>query len=57
MNRTLVAVSYARTSGESGDSVSLASQHKRNRKYAEANGINIAHEVSEEFTGTKISRP
>lgn len=53
----IIADSYARTSGESGDSVSLDSQLKANRRFAENAGITIAREYKEEYTGTKVSRP
>lgn len=53
----MIAVSYARTSGESGDSVSIASQHKANQKFADSMGIEIAYKFDEEFTGTKLDRP
>jgi len=53
----IIAVSYGRTSGESGDSVSISSQHKRNRTYAESVGAFVAYEFDEEYTGTKIERP
>jgi DNA invertase Pin-like site-specific DNA recombinase/uncharacterized protein (UPF0335 family) len=55
--RPRVAALYARTSKDRDDTYQIASQLIPMRDYAERNGMVVAHEFREEFTGTKLDRP
>lgn len=52
-----VAALYARTSKDNDDTYQLAAQLAPMREYAQRNGLVIAHEFREEYTGTKLDRP
>lgn len=55
--RPKIAALYARTSKDNDDTYQIASQLLPMREYAERNGLIVAHEFREEFTGTKLDRP